>query len=172
MADRLEHLRNCPIFQGVSSDYIENLVAKGAINKVTVPPNKIIFYQDDPGEGMYVILKGSVEIKIEQNHHSVVIGNLSAGAFFGEISMLIEHTRTATIKTLEECELYYYERNVFKRAIHQKDVDALQISYNICEKLAEKLVANNKLLLEKANKKPLEREISSVKNLLASNLLL
>ncbi|KAJ3219854.1 hypothetical protein HDU67_009042 [Dinochytrium kinnereticum] len=69
----------------------------------------IIFEQGWVGNEMYFILNGSVSIIVNQK----VVGNLTDGAFFGEVALLGEVPRTATIRASTNTVLYCLERQDF-----------------------------------------------------------
>ncbi len=64
----------------------------------TYGQNQIIFNQGDVGNEMYFIMSGSVSI----NRSGQVIGIMSGGDYFGEMSMLLGSERTATVEAIED----------------------------------------------------------------------
>lgn len=63
-------------------------------------PGHIVFKEGDNGDGLYIIKKGSVEVK--RNKDAKPIAYLTAGEVFGEMSVLNNQPRTATIRVPEE----------------------------------------------------------------------
>lgn len=63
-------------------------------------PGHIVFKEGDNGDGLYIIKKGSVEVK--RNADAKPIAYLTAGECFGEMSLLNNQPRTATIRVPEE----------------------------------------------------------------------
>jgi len=58
-------------------------------------PEEIIFYERQPGTGMYIIKKGVIKLTKTINEERVKIGELRDGEFFGEMSLLDEYPRSA-----------------------------------------------------------------------------
>ncbi|KAJ3108527.1 hypothetical protein HDU97_000809 [Phlyctochytrium planicorne] len=89
----------------------------GRIAKVLKPKyfvkGDIIFEQGWVGNEMYFILKGNVAIVVNNK----VVGNLADGAFFGEVALLGEVPRTATIRASTNTVLYCFERQDFNTII-------------------------------------------------------
>src|SRR5262245_36298690 len=70
-------------------------------------PGEVIFREGDRGRHVYVIRTGEVEVLVNRpDGGSEVIGRLHAGDHFGELSLLREGPRTATIRTLTAVQLY------------------------------------------------------------------
>ncbi|MFN8552479.1 MAG: cyclic nucleotide-binding domain-containing protein [Candidatus Obscuribacterales bacterium] len=63
-------------------------------------PGHIVFKEGDPGDGLYIIRHGSVEVKRKAD--AKPIAYLTAGECFGEMSLLNNQPRTATIRVPEE----------------------------------------------------------------------
>lgn len=107
-------VRKVPILKNASEDLISKII----LNLVPVVYMKgdFIFRYGDTGHHLYFISKGTVEILAEDGITSY--GILSEGNFFGEIALLMETPRTASIKALDYCDLYYLDKDTFKSIIH------------------------------------------------------
>lgn len=57
-----------------------------------------IFYEGEPGTGMYVIKSGEVQILKKHQDKEILIATLSPGDFFGELALLDESPRSATAR--------------------------------------------------------------------------
>ncbi|NEP78661.1 MAG: cyclic nucleotide-binding domain-containing protein [Okeania sp. SIO3C4] len=72
---------------------------------------------------MYFIRRGSVRAFSEKT--DVTYNIMEAGAFFGEIALLYEKKRTASLKTLTYCELFVLNKDDFKKVLdHYPDFAA------------------------------------------------
>ena len=71
----------------------------------TYLPGEVIFRQGDPGDSVYFIRKGEVEVVREDGSNSEVIANLTVGQHFGEMALLSNEPRNATIRTKTATEL-------------------------------------------------------------------
>lgn len=65
----------------------------------------ILFVEGDPGDRMYIIRSGRVRILKRTGQHMRVLAELGPGNFFGEMSLLDNSPRSATVQALTECEL-------------------------------------------------------------------
>jgi CRP-like cAMP-binding protein len=57
----------------------------------------MIFHQGDLGDSVYVIEEGECEVRREQKGEQEVLATLSRGGYFGEMALLSDRTRNATI---------------------------------------------------------------------------
>ena len=67
------------------------------------PPGETIFRQGDPGDCAYFIRKGEVAVVDEETNSPV--GTLNAGEYFGEIALVTDQPRTATVRTVSPVEV-------------------------------------------------------------------
>jgi voltage-gated potassium channel len=79
-----------------------------------VPPRYTIVRRGEPGDAMFFIVSGEVEVEIQPQPL-----RLGAGQYFGEIALLREVPRTATIVTVTECELLVLSAADFHRLLDE-----------------------------------------------------
>jgi MFS family permease len=90
-ARRLELLRNDPLFAPLPRAMIEQLAR--ALEPVSLAPGEVLFHAGDAGDRYYLVEHGSVRIS-PPGHEDVT---LEAGAAFGEIALIRDVPRTATV---------------------------------------------------------------------------
>jgi MFS family permease len=113
-------LRGIPIFAPLPPVTLEQLASH--LSRVRVPAGQIVFRRGDPGDLFYVIGGGEVAVALD-GRPPVTLGR---GAYFGEIALLRDVPRTATVTARTEVELYALERDVFIAAVtgHAPSADA------------------------------------------------
>jgi MFS family permease len=104
-------LRVIPIFAPLPPMTLEQLASR--LSHISVPAGQVVFHQGEPGDLFYVIGEGEVAVALD-GRPQVTLGR---GAYFGEISLLRDVPRTATVTALTEVELYALERDVFIAAV-------------------------------------------------------
>ena len=95
----VDFLKNQSIFQVLDKSDLENLSI--LFSETVCGPGQIIFREGDPPDGLYVIKSGNVAVLRGQNSPKV-IAYLTAGECFGEMAIVQETPRTATIRVPEE----------------------------------------------------------------------
>ena len=92
----VDKLASIPLFSGLSDDVLKVLSAH-AYN-VTYLQGDIIIGEGDKGDALYIISHGVAEAcRRVGAHNSKVLGELKQGDFFGELALLSDHQRTATV---------------------------------------------------------------------------
>ena len=107
----LEFLRRIPIFAPLPAPVLERLASIAA--EVRVPAGSAVFEQGHAGDRFYVIAEGSAAVEIDGTQTST----LAPGGFFGEIALLRDIPRTATVRAAEDLRLYALERDDFIAAV-------------------------------------------------------
>jgi MFS family permease len=104
-------LRGIPIFAPLPPVTLEELASR--LSRVRVPAGEVVFRRGDPGDRFYVIGEGEVAVTLDGRSPAT----LGRGAYFGEIALLRDLPRTATVTARTEVELYALERDVFIAAV-------------------------------------------------------
>jgi hypothetical protein len=107
----LELLRAIPMFSLLPPTVLERLASAAA--EVRVPAMSEVFRQGEPGDRFYVIADGTATVEIDGAEAST----LSPGDFFGEIALLREVPRTATVRAVQDLRLFALERDDFIAAV-------------------------------------------------------
>jgi MFS family permease len=100
-------LRNVPIFAPLPVPTLERLA--GLAMPVSAPAGQAVFSQGEHGDRFYVIESGRAQIDVD----GTPTRELGAGDFFGEIALLRDVPRTATVRALDDLQLYALERDDF-----------------------------------------------------------
>ncbi|MGZ4146753.1 MAG: cyclic nucleotide-binding domain-containing protein, partial [Actinomycetota bacterium] len=118
----LELLRGIPIFSPLTPPAIERLLAH--LVRVEAHPGDVVIREGDPGDRFYVIDAGEVEVTTGGR----LVGRRGPGEYVGEIALLRNVPRTATVTALTEVTLFALERDVFLSAItgHPRSHDMAQ----------------------------------------------
>ena len=104
-------LRAIPLFKPLPASTIDHLAS--SLTAVHATPGSEIIRQGEPGDRFYVIASGEVEVTADGNH----IGTLGPADYFGEIALLRDVPRTATVTAKTEVELFALDRDEFLSAV-------------------------------------------------------
>jgi CRP/FNR family transcriptional regulator, cyclic AMP receptor protein len=93
-----------------SSDIDMRQFARSAGTSVGVSAGKVVFNRGDPGDCMYIVQSGSIEMMIGDK----VIETVGANEAIGFMSMIDAAPRSSTARAKEDCELSRIERHTFR----------------------------------------------------------
>ena len=103
-------LMNIPIFENLSKREIASV--ERILHRREYMPDEIIFHQEEPGMGMYIIYSGRVTIVSEPE--GLLLSELSDGDFFGEVALFDESPRSATAIAKTSCQvLGFFQPDLF-----------------------------------------------------------
>lgn len=102
-----------PVFRSLSTNSIDFLSSRGSLEYFD--QGQMVFNQGDLGDSLYLILRGSVAVVV----HDTLVNNLSQGNFFGEISLIANIPRTASITALEPSVLFRISSDSFWEVLVQ-----------------------------------------------------
>jgi ATP-binding cassette subfamily B protein len=115
---RAERLKMFPIFSEMDADFLEGISHFFATEAYA--KDRTIIHEGDPGDKFYVIVRGKVEVlKVDANGINHRVAVLSDGDFFGELALLHNIPRTATIHTLTPVVFITLQRDFFQSLINQ-----------------------------------------------------
>jgi MFS family permease len=109
--ERLELLRANPIFAPLPGPTLEQLAH--AVEEVTAPAGEEIVRQGDRGDRFYLIEDGALDVYVDGE----LVQSLGPGESFGEIALLRNVPRTATVKARTDVMLYALDRRHFLAAV-------------------------------------------------------
>ncbi len=97
---------------------IQSWIAMKALASYTLAfnPGDIIFSEGDPGCTAYIIEKGRVEISISRSGERLVLAEYDTGDLFGEMALIDDTPRSATVTALEPTEVIAIDRGLFEKA--------------------------------------------------------
>jgi CRP-like cAMP-binding protein len=104
-------LRGEPIFAPLSPPALEQLAA--SLVPTHAHARSIVIRQGEPGEHFYLVVDGRLAVEVDGRQ----VRELGPGDSFGEIALLRNVPRTATVRALEDGELLALQRRAFLEAV-------------------------------------------------------
>jgi len=105
-------LSKCDLLRHMPAQAIEDLLP--AVHPRRVAAGEVLFRSGDPGDALFIVAKGRVQIKAESGSS---IAELGDGETFGEMALLSGSARTATAVPLSDVELLQINRADFDRML-------------------------------------------------------
>jgi|SRR5687768_3623643 CRP-like cAMP-binding protein len=112
MAGNVEFLKRVQLFEDLDQRSLES-IANSAVEQSYQPGQEIV-RQGDTGVGAFIIRSGRVEVVQERNGKSERISELKSGDVFGEMALLDEFPRSATVRAVEPTTCLGIQRWHFK----------------------------------------------------------
>jgi small-conductance mechanosensitive channel/CRP-like cAMP-binding protein len=138
---RIELLDGMDLFDALERSDKE-ILADG-IRKVPFAAGQAIIEQGAAGTSMYIIIKGEVRVSLAHGNARRDLATLTAGQFFGEMSMLTGEVRAATCWAVGDVDCYVVDHEAMSRV--------LSASPNIAEELAQTLVDRQSAVSKEAD---------------------
>ena len=142
----LQVMGQVPIFENLTPKELKDLAR--LTHERFYKANEPVFKKLAPSEGMYVILKGTVEIKDPDSN--TTFATLGSGDFFGELALLDEEPRSAMAVATEASELIGFFRTDLLTLMKRGPELGNKILLNLSRVLGERLRRTN-LELTKSN---------------------
>jgi CRP/FNR family cyclic AMP-dependent transcriptional regulator len=98
---------------------------------------EIIIHQGEPGEHMYEILDGQVEVLQERAGKEVRLAVLGKGNFFGEMAIFEREVRSATVRAMGEVRALTIDKRILLRRISEDPSLALRILEKMSNRIRE-----------------------------------
>ncbi|MBM4160679.1 MAG: cyclic nucleotide-binding domain-containing protein [Ignavibacteria bacterium] len=131
-------LSKVPAFSGLSSREMKEVAA--IVHKREYKPGEPVFYQGDPGLGMYIVQEGEVSIVIaDKDDVQKELALLTGGDFFGELALLDESPRSASAICKTACSLIGFFRPDLFELIEKNTELGIKIILKLAEIVAERL---------------------------------
>jgi CRP/FNR family cyclic AMP-dependent transcriptional regulator len=133
--DIIPILRTIPIFEGLAFNDLKKIEL--IVHQRTFMPDEIIFYERQPGAGMYIIKKGLIKLTKTVNEERVKISELKDGEFFGEMSLLDDYPRSAEATAVEKTEAL----GIFRPDLFDLIESNPKLGYKILLRLSKRLAS-------------------------------
>jgi predicted acylesterase/phospholipase RssA/CRP-like cAMP-binding protein len=96
LQDRVEFVRSIPLFASLPESAVEEMASRA--EETHVAAGDWLFHEGDPGEGLYVLRTGRLDVVREAGDAEILIRTLSPGAVLGELAVLTAAPRSASVR--------------------------------------------------------------------------
>ena len=145
--EEVEILKGVPIFAKMEAAKLKLLAFTG--ERMTFVEGQELFHQGDPGDAMYVILAGVADVLIDSPTGQIAVAQLKKNNFVGDMAILGDVPRNATIKAREPLTTLRISKDMFYRLVTEFPQMAIEMMRELAHRLED---TNKKLLAATANK--------------------
>ena len=133
--EEVELLKGVPIFSKIEQAKLKLLAFTS--ERMTFNAGQELFHQGDQGDAMYVILGGVADVLIDTPGGQIAVAELKKNGFVGEIAILCDVPRTATIKAREQLAMLKISKDMFYRLIAEFPTMAIEIMRELAHRLED-----------------------------------
>jgi CRP/FNR family cyclic AMP-dependent transcriptional regulator len=127
-------LEKTPLFSSLNASELA-LLSSQAVTR-TFPKNSIIINEGDASDALYVMNSGRVKVFLsDDDGKEMVLNTLGPGEYFGEVAMLDNATRSASIVTLEKTNITIIPKNDFEACLLRNSELAMLIIRDLAKRL-------------------------------------
>ena len=109
-------LRNVPLFSMLPEGQLQLLTR--VLSRKAYPKNSTIIAAGDATDAMYIVVSGRLKVIMsDKEGQEVILAILNQGEFFGEMGLIAQAPRSATVTTIEPCELLTITRADFTKCL-------------------------------------------------------
>lgn len=129
-------LRNVPLFASLDENQL-GLLVRTVVRK-SIGRNVKIIGAGDPTDSLYIVLSGRLKVLMsDEQGREVILSILGPGEFFGEMGLLDDSPRSATVVTQEPCELLTISKTDFKHSLAENFELSLTVMRGLVKRLRE-----------------------------------
>jgi CRP-like cAMP-binding protein len=134
LKDEVELLRRVPLFAGVAPSKLKLLAFTS--DRVSYRAGDLLFKQGDPADAAYVLLSGSADILVGNGNDQIKVATLESNSIVGEIAILCDVARTATVKAAVPLETLRIKKDQFIRLLAEFPEMAVEIMRVLADRLS------------------------------------
>jgi len=134
LKDEVELLRRVPLFAGVAPSKLKLLAFTS--DRVSYRPGDVLFKQGDPGDAAYVVLSGTADILVDAGADQIRVATIESNSIIGEIAILCDVARTATVKASAPLETLRIKKDQFIRLLAEFPEVAVEIMRVLADRLS------------------------------------
>ncbi|MBI4731493.1 MAG: cyclic nucleotide-binding domain-containing protein [Chloroflexi bacterium] len=123
-------------FPGISPGEVAELINNSQLKNF--PPDTVLCRENEVEDTFYLILEGEVEVtKVINNSEKRLLKSLGAGDFFGEMALIHNAPRAATVRTVTPLIALEINKESFDRVLHNSPSISLAMVHEISRRLRE-----------------------------------
>jgi CRP/FNR family cyclic AMP-dependent transcriptional regulator len=129
-------LRNVPLFSVLPENQLALLVKE--VTRKSYPRGTAIIAAGDVTDSLYVVISGRLKVMISDDEgREVILAILGPNEFFGEMGLIDDAPRSASVVTIEACEVLTLAKRDFKKCLEENFEMAMAVMRGVVKRLRE-----------------------------------
>jgi CRP/FNR family cyclic AMP-dependent transcriptional regulator len=125
-----------PLFSGLPEGQLALLTR--VVGRKAYPRNTTIIAAGDPTDALYIVISGRLKVMMSDDEgREVILAILGSGEFFGEMGLIDDAPRSATVIAIEPCELLTISKLDFKKCLSENFDIAMAVMRGLVKRLRE-----------------------------------
>ena len=134
LKDEVDLLRRVPLFAQIEPAKLKLLAFTS--QRMTFQPQQALFKQGDSGDAAYVLVNGEAEVLAETPEGEIPVATVGKNAIIGEIAILCDVPRTATVKAATELDALKIDKEDFLRLIREFPEMGIEVMRELANRLS------------------------------------
>ena len=127
-------LRALPIFETLDDECLKPLMRVAMLR--AIPRNTVVLSAGDSTDNIYFVLSGALKVQVsDEDGREVILSKLGPGELFGEMGVLDDHPRSATVLAVESSQVVVMGKADFKQCLVDNPDVSLFIMRNLTKRL-------------------------------------
>jgi len=146
--EEVEMLRKIPLFGKVDPSKLKLLAF--ASERIVFDAGQDLCRQGDPGDSAFIIMDGSADVLVDTPKGAITVANMGKSDIVGEIAILCDVPRTATVKATSKLTALKISKDLFYQMVNEFP----QMAVQVMRELAMRLDRSNRKLREAMSRAP------------------
>ena len=143
LSRRVEWLRRIELFDSLSLEEVTRL-AEG-FHAIPFGPGEVLTRQGAEAHWLYIIVSGTVSVRVSHEDQQREVAQLGEGRYFGEMGLLTGEDRSATVVAVNEVECYRLGKQVFQELVKARPEIAEEVADELARRRTELSAAREDL---------------------------
>ena len=127
-------LRALPIFETLDDECLRPLMQVAMLR--SIPRHTVVLNAGDSTDNIYFVLSGALKVQVsDEDGREVILSKLGPGELFGEMGVLDDHPRSATVLAVEPSQVVVMGKADFKQCLVDNPNVSLFIMRNLTKRL-------------------------------------
>ncbi len=132
--DEVSVMRRIPLFAHINSQKLKLLAFTS--ERIVFAPGQILFRQGDEGDAAYVIIEGQADVLVDAPKGAISVATMERNAIVGEVAILCEVPRTATIRAITQLDTLRITKARFLELLNEHPELSIEIMKTLAQRLA------------------------------------